>query len=160
MTPAPLRLEAVAASMDGLGAPELVAGPRVRLRLDVKDLRDGIVRARDRLACDHLIHLAAVDTGKAFELHYHFTGPHRTVLTLVVERTRDAPQVPSVADLLPPAGLYERQIHDLFGIVFEGHPALRRVILNDDWPEGEYPLRKDWKMDPSKDYGGVPEEVG
>ena len=40
-------------------------------------------------------------------------------------------------------GSDERQIHDLFGIVFKGHPNLSRIILNEDWPLEEYPMRKD-----------------
>jgi NADH:ubiquinone oxidoreductase subunit C len=74
-------------------------------------------------------------------------------------RQRQDPAIPSAHDLLPPAGIYERQVHDLFGIRFEGHPDLRRLILNEDWPADEFPLRKDWKMDPNKSYGGPPPEV-
>jgi NADH:ubiquinone oxidoreductase subunit C len=62
---------------------------------------------------------------------------------------------PTVSDLLPPAGIYERQIHDLFGITFEGHPGLKKLMLNEDWPENEHPLRKDWKPNPDVFYGGI-----
>lgn len=146
-------------AMANFGTVEAAARNRIRVRIRAANLRDALQRALDRLRCDHLVHLAAVDNGKMFELHYHLTGGHRTVITLVVELPRDDPRIASVHDLLPPAGLAERQIHDFFGIVFEGHPGLRRVILNDEWPEGEYPLRKDWKMDPSKAYGGLAREV-
>ena len=146
--------------MANLGTVETASRNRIRVRIRAADLRDASQRALDRLQCDHLVHLATVDNGKTFELHYHLTGGHRTVVTLVVELRRDEPRIASVHDLLPPAGLAERQIHDFFGIVFEGHPDLRRVILNDEWPEGEYPLRNDWKMDPTKTYGGLSQEVG
>ena len=56
----------------------------------------------------------------------------------------DKPTVPSVTDLWPSADWAEREIFDLFGIVFEGHPNLRRVQMPDDW-EG-YPLRKDYPL--------------
>lgn len=159
MSFAPVTPARVADVMATLGTAEAAAGNRVRVRIRLPDLRTAIQRALDGLQCDHLVHLATVDNGKTFELHYHLTGGHRTVITLVAEIARDDPRIASVHDLLPPAGLAERQIHDFFGIVFEGHPDLRRVILNDEWPEGEYPLRKDWKMDPSKAYGGMPQEV-
>ena len=56
----------------------------------------------------------------------------------------DPPRVPSVADLWPSADWAEREIFDLFGIVFDGHPNLRRIQMPDDW-EG-YPLRKDYPL--------------
>jgi NADH-quinone oxidoreductase subunit C len=52
-----------------------------------------------------------------------------------------------VVSLLPGAVLYEREVHDLLGVVFDGHPSLERLILPDDWPEGVYPLRKDYKVE-------------
>src|ERR1700722_15639149 len=56
----------------------------------------------------------------------------------------DKPTVPSVTDLWPSADWAEREIFDLFCILFEGHPNLRRVQMPDDW-EG-YPLRKDYPL--------------
>lgn len=154
----PITLADVAKAMAGLGTREPAEGNRIRVRIPPSEFRPAIQRALDRLRCDHLVHLAAVDNGKTFELHCHLTGAHRIVVTLVTEIPRDDPRIPSLHDLLPPAALAERQIHDFFGIVFEGHPGLKRVILNDAWPEGEYPLRKDWKLDSSKAYGGLPPE--
>jgi NADH-quinone oxidoreductase subunit C len=87
------------------------------------------------------------------------TGPHRTVLSFAFELPRDKPGVHTVSDILPPAGIYERQIHDLLGIGFTGHPDLKRIILNEDWPADEFPMRKDWKPDPGTFYGGIKKEV-
>ena len=155
----PLTLQAIAKAMDGLGTAEQVRSNRVKVTLPLAKIRDAIQRAQRDLACDHLVQISAVDNGKAFELIYHLTGPHRTVVALAIEIPRDKPETPSAFDLLPPAGIYERQIHDLLGIVFQGHPALNRIILNEDWPENEYPLRKDWKPNPDTYYGGVPKEA-
>ena len=154
-----LTVEQVAKALEGLGVPESVRSNRIRVPVPLERIRDALARAASALACDHLVQIAAVDGGTSFALHYHLTGAHRTVLTLVVEIPREKAKAPTVSDLLPPAGIYERQIHDLFGIVFEGHPNLKRIILNEDWPEDEFPLRKDWKPDPSHFYGGAPPEV-
>lgn len=56
----------------------------------------------------------------------------------------DNPVVPSVANIWRGADWHEREGYDMFGIVFQGHPDLRRILLPDDW-EG-YPLRKDYKV--------------
>jgi Ni,Fe-hydrogenase III component G len=58
---------------------------------------------------------------------------------------KDAPRIPTVTGLFPVAGLYERECHDLLGIEFEGLADTRRLLLYEGWPEGQYPLRKDWK---------------
>jgi NADH-quinone oxidoreductase subunit C len=55
-----------------------------------------------------------------------------------------APTVASITDVFPGANFYEREAYDLFGIVFDGHPDLTRIVLPDDW-EG-HPLRKDYSV--------------
>lgn len=155
----PLKLEQVAKAMEGLGTAEQVRSNRVKVTLPLAKLREAIQRAQRDLACDHLVQISAADNGKSFDLIYHLEGAHRTIVALAVEVPRDKPEAPSSFDLLPPAGIYERQIHDLLGIVFQGHPGLKRIILNEDWPQNEFPLRKDWKPNPNTYYGGVPKEA-
>lgn len=59
---------------------------------------------------------------------------------------RDKAEIDSLYDLSPGVDLYEREIHDLLGIVFKGNPNMsKRVILPEDWPSGVYPLRKDYE---------------
>jgi len=118
-------------------------------------LHDAVRTAQALAGCDRLVTISTFDSGETFGLLYHLTGPHRIVLTLAVDVPRQHPEVPTISDLLLPAGIYERQIHDLFGISFAGHPGLKRIILNEDWPEQEFPLRKDWKPDPGTFYGGI-----
>jgi NADH-quinone oxidoreductase subunit C len=69
-------------------------------------------------------------------------------LRLKVGLAEGDPHVPSVTEMFPGAGPWEREQFDLFGVIFDGHPDLTRVLLPDDW-EG-HPLRKDEEL------GGVP----
>jgi Ni,Fe-hydrogenase III component G len=57
----------------------------------------------------------------------------------------DKPAVESIACRVPATEWIEREIHELLGVEFRNHPDMRHLLLTDDWPEGNYPLRKDWK---------------
>lgn len=85
------------------------------------------------------------------ELVYHFSSfvkRHRFVLKILLPRWKDdkkgqLPEVPSVSSLWRTADWHEREVYDLSGIWFNGHPDLRRILLSEDW-EG-HPLRKDYE---------------
>lgn len=88
--------------------------------------------------------VAALDGRRSMQVTYLFTaGPPDRRIELVVEIDRRRPEVPSLADLSFPASRFEREMHDLFGIVPTGHPFLRRLVLHQHWPEGWYPMRHD-----------------
>ena len=150
-----LTMEDVEKVLGGYGPVERVRTNRIRLTTGPGTIRDAIAAARERLSCERLITVSTADNAGAFDLIYHLTGPHRTIISLATRLPRESPEIRTVSDLLPPAVIYERQIHDLFGIVFSGHPGLKHIMLNEDWPEGEYPLRKDWKLVPGRFYGGI-----
>ena len=75
-------------------------------------------------------------------LAYFYSYEHRHRVALKVEMDRVAPSLPSLADLWANADWNEREVFDLFGVVFHNHPDLRRIMMPEDW-EG-YPLRKDY----------------
>jgi NADH-quinone oxidoreductase subunit C len=77
---------------------------------------------------------------------------HFHKLTLRVELPRDAATVPSVGDVWPVAGWWEREVFDLFGITFAGHPDLRRLMTPSDWTG--HPLRKDYVY--PTEYNAIP----
>ncbi|RKX79160.1 MAG: hypothetical protein DRP87_04135 [Spirochaetes bacterium] len=85
-----------------------------------------------------------MDTGDGFEVLYHFCfdSMNRVITVRVKTKGRDS-ELNSLAPFLPAAEWIEREVHDLLGINFKGHPGLERLILDDSWPEGEYPLRKE-----------------
>jgi NADH-quinone oxidoreductase subunit C len=105
-------------------------------------------KAEPDLAFDNLMCLSAVDYPKEnpprLEVVYHlFSYPHRHQFVLKVHTPRDGARVPTVEGVWGVANWHEREAFDLFGIVFEGHSDMRRILLPDDW-EG-HPLRKDWQ---------------
>ncbi len=125
------------------------------------------------VAREHLVEIAKVlrdDTGLRFELlssvsgvdygvdvpqrlHsvYHFTSmTYRRRIRLEVTLDIEDPHVPSLVGVYPTADWQEREAYDMFGIVYDGHPALTRILMPDDW-DG-HPQRKDYPL------GGIPVE--
>ena len=81
-----------------------------------------------------------------FELNYHLLSiANRQSVCLRVRLSGDDPAIDTVTSVWPTANWHEREIFDLFGIRFEGHPDLRRLLMPDDW-EG-YPLRRDYPVE-------------
>ena len=90
----------------------------------------------------HLSTITAIDMGSKIELIYHLIY-NRTILSLKINVYKKNPVLSSIVNLIPGAILYEREIHDLFGITFKGNPDMSPLLLSDDWPNNIYPLRKD-----------------
>jgi NADH-quinone oxidoreductase subunit C len=101
------------------------------------------------LAFTFLSDVTGVDrfpTEPRFELNYHLLSiSRRDSLRLRVRLPGESPVIESVCPVWPTANWHEREIFDLFGIRFEGHPNLRRMLMPDDW-EG-FPLRKDYPVE-------------
>ncbi len=115
------------------------------LHIDCGKLHDA---ARDlkSLGFDRLGMVLAVDRGDTFEIIYRLTSRSMRVgMFLKCNVSREKPAVRSVCDIWPAANWHEREAYDLFGIEFEGHPDLRRILLPPEW-EG-HPLRKDYVDD-------------
>jgi NADH-quinone oxidoreductase subunit C len=96
----------------------------------------------DQLSC-----VTGIDNGpdaKTMEVIYHlYSIPFNRSLALKVILPRDNPRVPSLASVWKTANWLERETYDMYGIVFENHPDLRRILMPADW-DG-FPLRKDYK---------------
>jgi NADH-quinone oxidoreductase subunit C len=89
-----------------------------------------------------------------FELQYHLVSiPKKNKLRLRVKLSGDDPVVDSLVPVWPGANWLEREIFDLMGIRFAGHPDLRRILLPDDW-EG-HPLRKDFPVEGYRDIPAI-----
>jgi NADH-quinone oxidoreductase subunit C len=93
--------------------------------------------------------MTAVDwfpSSPRFQLSYHILShAHRERIRLRVLLDEADPAVETITPVWPAANFYEREVFDLFGIRFEGHPNLRRILMPDDW-EG-HPMRKDYPVE-------------
>lgn len=104
----------------------------------------GFLKDAEMLSFDYLTSLCAVDYSDRFEIVYHLDSLQlKHSLILKVKLNRKTPVLNSVFPVWKAADWQEREIFDLFGVNFEGHPDLRRILLEPDW-EG-FPLRKDYK---------------
>ena len=84
-----------------------------------------------------------------FDLVYHLVSPHRRARVRLKVAINAQEAIETLSSLYPGAGWPEREVYDLFGIVFDGHPDLRRLMMPEDW-EG-HPLRKDYPVQLRKD---------
>jgi NADH-quinone oxidoreductase subunit C len=102
---------------------------------------------RDDASCrfSTLVDITAVDHPERslrFDMVYHFLSMYRNQRIRVKVAIREDEMVPSLIDLHPSANWFEREVFDMFGILFSGHPDLRRILT--DYGFRGYPLRKDF----------------
>jgi len=132
---------------------EALSDPFVKIKPGMLSEISLYLRTDGDLQFDFLMCLSGIDHGKnilgvVYNL-YSMTKRHK--ITIKVELPAEKPEVGSVALIWPSAGWHEREAYDLFGIVFTGHPDLRRILLPEDYPG--HPLRKDFKV--PEFYGGM-----
>ncbi|MFC2074815.1 NADH-quinone oxidoreductase subunit C [Bdellovibrionota bacterium] len=124
-------------------SPKAVEIPASNLVSFMTKLRD-----ESTLAFDQLTSHTAVDwvEKNQFELVYILKSlKHNYSLMVLVSIPRDNPVIPTLSSVWRIAEFQEREVYDLFGVLYDEHPDLRRLFLEDEW-EG-FPLRKDYKDD-------------
>lgn len=105
---------------------------------------------------DSLMCLSGLDYPDNFTVVYHlFSMKHFHKAVLKVSVPKDNPTVASVSNIWATANWFEREAYDMYGIKFEGHPNLVRILLPDDW--SGHPMRKDYQY--PKTYQGCPCEI-
>ncbi len=141
-------IEIVESLKQDLGAKALeLANPdrrRIFVGVAPADLVPTVALLKDKYGCAYLATITGLDKGAVFEILYHFASTAASI-SVRTEVPKEAPRVASICAVIPGAVLYEREIQEMFGITVEGIPDGRRLNLPDDWPEGQHPLRKDWK---------------
>ena len=130
----------------GTEATVTVTHPRrVMVLLSLELLKPTMRWLKDECGFYHCSTITGLDSGENLEVLYHMTdgGPEVTFRIAVPKAN---PHIPTVTDIVPGALLYERELQDMFGFVVDNIPDPRRYVLPEDWPDGVYPLRKDYKV--------------
>lgn len=109
-----------------------------------------VVQALKDWGLVYLGNMIGLDSGEKFEVIYNLYDNKGLVFNLKTFTPRDNPVVPTVTGIFPGVFLYERELMDLLGIDVVGTPPARRYPLPDNWPAGQFPLRKDWKGLPNE----------
>jgi NADH-quinone oxidoreductase subunit C len=102
---------------------------------------------KDELACDYLVDISSLDQmgqEPRFEMVYELTGYSHHQHLRIKAQIPDDEEVPTVSDVWPTANWHEREIWDMMGIKFAGHPDLRRILMWEGYPF--FPLRKDFPL--------------
>jgi membrane-bound hydrogenase subunit beta len=119
---------------------------RIFIKIERENLLDGMRLLKENLGFTHLSTITGLDRGDFFEMLYHLANEN-VALTVRTPIPRTEPEIPSICEIIPGAVLYEREIQDMFGVKMKNIPDPRPLILPDDWPADQYPLRKDWKFE-------------
>jgi NADH-quinone oxidoreductase subunit C len=118
------------------------------------DLREIARFCRDELSFDYLIDITSIDNfgeEPRFEIVYELYSMPGAHLRLKLKVSEDVGVIDTVSDIWPTANWHEREIYDMMGIKFNGHPDLRRILMWDGYPY--FPLRKDFPLE------GLPSEM-
>ena len=117
--------------------------------IDPHDLREVAQRCRDEFSFDYLLDISSVDnfgSEPRFEVVYELYSLTLSIhLRLKLRVSEDAPTVDTVSDIWPTANWHEREIWDMMGLRFNGHPDLRRILMWEGYPY--FPLRKEFPLE-------------
>ena len=140
-------------------------GPKIQAKTEFRgetsftvmanDLREIAQFCRDQLSFDYLLDIVSIDNfgeEPRFEMVYHlYSTLHAFHLRLKLKMSEEIGAVDTVSDVWPTANWHEREVYDMMGIKFNGHPDLRRILMWDGYPY--FPLRKDFPL------AGLPSEM-
>jgi NADH:ubiquinone oxidoreductase subunit C len=105
---------------------------------DFRKVMERLVKGFSQIAM-----ITGIDIGEEIEVIYHLTR-RGLVLSLRTRVPKEEPVLPTIVDLIPGSVFYEREVHELLGVTFNGNSDMSPLILPDGWPSDVYPLRKEW----------------
>jgi membrane-bound hydrogenase subunit beta len=113
-------------------------------RINIVEILD---YAKTNLKFDLLCTITGLDVGENLQFIYHIANYDGILINVKINAPKTDPVIKTVLDVYNGATFYERELEDLLGAKVEGLPEGRHYPLPENWPKGEYPLRKDWKSE-------------
>ena len=141
--------ESIKTALSGAVAEYAVAFDQLTITVDAAKIVEVVKFLRDDPSCRFvsIIDVTAVDypgREKRFDVIYHFLSPVLNERIRVRAEADENTQVPSIIDEFPGADWFERECYDLYGVIFTGHPDMRRLLT--DYGFDGHPLRKDFPL--------------
>src|SRR5712691_1446911 len=149
---------------EAVASPEKLFGEKIQHKVEFRgettftiaasDLREIAKFHRDELSFDYLIDVTSIDNfgeDPRFEIVYHLYSMTLAVHLRLKLKISEDEAVDTISDIWPTANWHEREIYDMMGIKFKGHPDLRRILMWDGYPF--FPLRKEFPLE------GLPSEM-
>ncbi len=129
---------------------------RVYIRIPRENLKDAAHVLFREMGAKFSI-ATGIDVRDGFEVLYHFTfNRHGFICTLRTLAPRDDPKLDSLTSIIPGTIWIEREIHDILGVTFEGHPNLKRLVKAEFLQDDEFPFRRDFDIRKFKEKHGLP----
>ncbi len=133
-------------------AQATTAHHRIFLNVPQAVLLEFLRYAKDELKFDHLCAITGLDTGEGYEFIYHISHDNGILLNVrCCTLGGDGVVIPSVLPIHEGATFFERELEGLLGVKVEGLPEGHQYPLPDNWPAGQYPMRKGWTPESMKE---------
>lgn len=127
------------------GKCEIIRQRRITLEVDRSRLIELLNFSFRELKFNILCTITGLDVGDDLQFIYHIANKEGIVMNVKTNAPKTDPVISTVLGIYNGATFYERELEDLLGAKVEGLPEGRHYPLPDNWPKGQYPLRKDWK---------------
>jgi NADH-quinone oxidoreductase subunit C len=141
--------QTIVGALKGAASGHTIAFGQLTVNVDASQIVDVVRFLRDDPACRFVsfIDVTAVDypgRENRFDVVYHFLSPTLNERIRLRAEASETTQVPSIIDVFPGADWFERECYDLYGVIFTGHPDMRRLLT--DYGFDGHPLRKDFPL--------------
>lgn len=124
---------------------KIIRQRRITIEIDKNKLIEVLSFLANELKFGLLCTITGLDVGENLEFIYHIANKDGVVVNLKTNAPKTDPVIKTVTGIYNGATFYERELEDLLGAKVEGLPEGRHYPLPENWPAGQYPLRKDWK---------------
>jgi len=139
--------DSIATALGGAVVGAVMARGELTLEVQAAAIREVMTRLRDTGEFKILVDVCGVDwpqRAKRFDVVYHLLSMTRNARVRIKAQVAEGESIPTVADIYPTAGWFERETFDMYGVPFAEHPDLRRILT--DYGFSGYPLRKDFPL--------------